>query len=147
MTSHYTWGSMTTLHDFGVVMGQYLDTFFWTLTISWSRLLACVWSGPYHRLELYYMSQLQGGKWETSCPMHCNSLLPYISSNGGNPFFNSFLLPPSSLHNSFWAIWHITRHERGLSNCGKKLSFYNMLQMVFVIASPPCCVEGTWQAL
>ena len=46
MTSHYTWGSVTTLHDFGGVFGWPLDTFFWALTISWSRLLARVWSGP-----------------------------------------------------------------------------------------------------
>jgi hypothetical protein len=42
MASQYTWGSVTTLHDFGGVIGQPLDTFFWTLTISWSRLLARV---------------------------------------------------------------------------------------------------------
>jgi hypothetical protein len=46
MTSHYTWGSVTTLHDFGGVLGWPLDTFFWALTISWSWLLARVWSGP-----------------------------------------------------------------------------------------------------
>ena len=46
MASHYTWGSVTTLHDFGGVLGRPLDTFFWALTISWSRLLARVWSGP-----------------------------------------------------------------------------------------------------
>ena len=45
-TSHYTWGSVTTLHDFKDVVGQPLDTFFGALTISWSRLLARVWSGP-----------------------------------------------------------------------------------------------------
>ena len=28
MTSHCTWGSMTTLHDFGGVLGRPLDTFF-----------------------------------------------------------------------------------------------------------------------
>ena len=33
MTSHYTWGSMTTLHDFGGVLGQHLDTFFWALVL------------------------------------------------------------------------------------------------------------------
>jgi hypothetical protein len=44
MTSHYTWGSVTT--HFGGVLRRPLDTFFWALTISWSRLLACVWSGP-----------------------------------------------------------------------------------------------------
>ena len=31
---------MTTLHDFGGVLGHPLDTFFWALTISWSQLLA-----------------------------------------------------------------------------------------------------------
>ena len=46
MASHYTWGSVTTLHDFGGVLGWPLDTFFWALTISWSQLLAHVWSGP-----------------------------------------------------------------------------------------------------
>jgi hypothetical protein len=46
-TSHYTWRSVTTLHDFGGVLGQPLDTFFWALKISLSQLLARVWSGPY----------------------------------------------------------------------------------------------------
>ena len=46
MTSHYTWGSVTTLHDFGGVLGWPFNTFFWALTMSWSRLLALVWSGP-----------------------------------------------------------------------------------------------------
>ena len=36
---------MTTLHDFGGVLGQPLDIFFWAVTISWSLLLARVWSG------------------------------------------------------------------------------------------------------
>ena len=43
MISLYTWGFVTILHNSeGVLDG----TFFWALTISWSRLLACVWSGP-----------------------------------------------------------------------------------------------------
>ena len=45
MTSHYPWGSVTTLHKFGGVWGQPLDTFSWALTISWLRLLARVLSG------------------------------------------------------------------------------------------------------
>ena len=32
------------LHDFGGVLGRPLNPFFWALTISWSRLLARVWS-------------------------------------------------------------------------------------------------------
>jgi hypothetical protein len=31
MTSHYPRGCVTTLHDFGGVLGQPLDTFFWAL--------------------------------------------------------------------------------------------------------------------
>ena len=34
MTSHYTRGSVTTLHDFGGVLGWPWDTFFWAVTIS-----------------------------------------------------------------------------------------------------------------
>ena len=37
MTSYYTWGSVTTLHDFGGVSGRILGTFFWALTMSWSQ--------------------------------------------------------------------------------------------------------------
>ena len=46
MTSHYTWGSVTTLHGFRGVLGWPLDTFIWAITISWSPLLARVWSNP-----------------------------------------------------------------------------------------------------
>ena len=46
MTSHYTWGLVTTLHNFGSVLKWPLDTSFWALIISWLRLLARVWSGP-----------------------------------------------------------------------------------------------------
>ena len=46
MASNYSWESMTTLCDFGSVLGRPLDTFIWALTISWSQLLARVWSGP-----------------------------------------------------------------------------------------------------
>ena len=43
MTSHYTWGSVAPLHDFGGALGRPLDTFFWALTISWSQLsVSCV---------------------------------------------------------------------------------------------------------
>jgi hypothetical protein len=46
MTSHYTRESVTTLYDCGGVSGQPLDTSFQALTISWSRILARVRSGP-----------------------------------------------------------------------------------------------------
>ena len=47
MTSHYTWRLVSTLHDFGSALGWHLDIFFRALTISWSRLLARMWSGPW----------------------------------------------------------------------------------------------------
>jgi hypothetical protein len=46
MSSHYTWWSVTTLHDFEGVLGRPLVTFFWALMISWSPLLVHVWSEP-----------------------------------------------------------------------------------------------------
>jgi hypothetical protein len=46
MTSNYTWGSVNILHNFGGASGRPSGTFFWALTIEWSRFLAHVWSGP-----------------------------------------------------------------------------------------------------
>ena len=46
MTSHYTRGPVTALHDFGGGLGRPWNTFFWALTISWSLLLPRVWSDP-----------------------------------------------------------------------------------------------------
>jgi hypothetical protein len=53
--THYTWGSVTTLHDFGGVLGWPLDTsFFWALTIPRSRALgSCVkWPSNLANLSL-----------------------------------------------------------------------------------------------
>ena len=56
MTSHYTWRPVTTLHDdFRGVLGRPLDTFFWALTIPWSRLLVRVWSGPELTRHITYL--------------------------------------------------------------------------------------------
>ena len=54
---------MTTLHDFGGVLGRPLDTFFWALTIPWSRFvcevaLIVLTSGP-----LAKVCQGQRGQW------------------------------------------------------------------------------------
>ena len=51
-TSHYTWESVTSLHDLGGVLGRPLDTLFWAVTILWSRLLACVWSSLQQGINL-----------------------------------------------------------------------------------------------
>jgi hypothetical protein len=84
VTSHCTWGSVTTLHDFGGVLERPLDTFFWTLTNSWSRLLARVWSGLYcnliyNRNLLGVDSNLQlcswiGYKYHWSPPKHLRNI-------------------------------------------------------------------------
>ena len=59
MTSHYTWGSVTTLLDFGGVLGWHVDTFFWALTILRSQLLARVWSGPKIRATSHTHKELR----------------------------------------------------------------------------------------
>jgi hypothetical protein len=46
MTSLYTWESVTTVHGFGGALWRPLNTFFWALTFSWSRLSARVWKWP-----------------------------------------------------------------------------------------------------
>ena len=52
MTSHYTWGTLTTLHDFEGVLGWPLDTFFRALNfvvmalglwVKWP-LVMCLWA-------------------------------------------------------------------------------------------------------
>ena len=45
MTSHYTWGPLTTLNDFGGVLGTAFGHFLLGSHNSWSWLLARVWSG------------------------------------------------------------------------------------------------------
>jgi hypothetical protein len=66
MTSHHTWGSVATLHDFGGVLGRPLDTLFWALIISWSQLLACVWSGPTQSPQKL---EFQIGTWRRRNPI------------------------------------------------------------------------------
>ena len=78
MTSHSTRGSVTTLHNFGRVLEQPLDAFFWALTTSCSRLLASVWSGP--SLILLHPYSLPthtraGHQWMVSTNIGCNRWL------------------------------------------------------------------------
>ena len=49
---------MTTLHDLGGVLERPLDTFFWALTLSWSRLLARVRSGPYAVIGKFFLGTI-----------------------------------------------------------------------------------------
>ena len=62
MTSHYSPGSVTTLHDLGGVLGRPSDTFFWALSISWSWLLARLWSGPQICWSIVSTEDLDGFK-------------------------------------------------------------------------------------
>ena len=92
MTSHYTWGYVTTLDDFGGVLGRPLDTFLWVLTISSSRLSTRVWSG--------LKSQLNWGQSEQSQPLRAWRL-------GLSTWHGSQVLSPKydmdCLHdNTFW---------------------------------------------
>jgi hypothetical protein len=59
--THYTWGSMTTLHDFGGVLGWPLDTsFFWALTIPRSRALGSCVKWPSNSAKLTFLVSLGG---------------------------------------------------------------------------------------
>jgi hypothetical protein len=68
MTSHCTWGSVTTLHDFGGVLGQPLNNFFWALKIPWSQLLAHVWSGPQPLPEVPFLKGERKRGWHRRGP-------------------------------------------------------------------------------
>ena len=71
MASHYTWGSVTTLHDFGGDLGRPLDTLFWALTLSWSRLLARVWNGP--EMQRLHEVKVKVLSFSSSEQSSCNS--------------------------------------------------------------------------
>ena len=50
ITSHYTWGPVTTLHDVGGELGWPLDTFLLgSQILTVTALGLCVWSGPNYR--------------------------------------------------------------------------------------------------
>jgi hypothetical protein len=68
MTSHYTWGSVSTLHDFGGVLGQPLDTFFvgshnfmvtalglCEATLLWAKEITLLLSKMLQRIELFLL--------------------------------------------------------------------------------------------
>ena len=44
--SHYTWGHVTTLHDFRGVLGRPLNTFFWLSQFQGHGSCVCVCNGP-----------------------------------------------------------------------------------------------------
>ena len=114
MTSHYTWVSVTTLHDFGGVLGWPLDTFIWALTMSWSRLLARVWSSskiwtqnrPYcvvwHRLIVYYK-----GIWSPTRCLGNHLVYKGLKDNRSAP--SSYLLV---IIQAAWKILQIKRKRR-----------------------------------
>ena len=76
MTAHSTWGSVTTVHDVGGVLGRPLHTFFWAPTISWSRLLARVWSGP---VDLELSDDLMEIDEAQLCKLGARSLLQDVT--------------------------------------------------------------------
>jgi hypothetical protein len=53
-----------------VVLGRPSDTFFWALTISWSRLLAHVWSGPPKALQQIWCRLPYSHKEKTNSRKH-----------------------------------------------------------------------------
>jgi hypothetical protein len=82
MTSQYTWGSVTTPHEFGSALRRPWHTFFWALTVSCSRLLARVWSDPYIHLAFTYLLcrslKRSGNRTWTAPPFSTNERLKLI---------------------------------------------------------------------
>ena len=100
MTSHYSWGSVIAIHDFGGVLGQPLDTFFWALTIPWSGLLGHVWSGPKYRKWCSLLEASVDPGFETPSSLSTPeastfpssthlSTCPRFAQNKANPKLNS----------------------------------------------------------
>ena len=86
MTSHYTRGPVTALHDVGGVLGRPLDTFVWALTISWSRLLACVCSGPYLMGGIKLFVELMHVWWTSKGEVFMYAARPPNSSGNKDKF-------------------------------------------------------------
>ena len=102
MTSHYTWGFVTTLHDFGGVLGRPLDTFFWALTSSWSQLLARVWSGPNMAYISHMLSQMPHSTKESNEISEHGELAAWFQSLRNNQIlkFQTWGKPPTMLEES-----------------------------------------------
>ena len=105
MASQYTWGPVTTLHDFGGVLGGPLDTFFWALTNSWSRLLARVWSGPYNHW------QEEKEDWSRIAIMYCTLVLVSVQiaqvSGFGRLLCSTSKIHPFTTSTGFFSVWPV----------------------------------------
>jgi hypothetical protein len=77
VTALGSWGSVATLHNVGGELGWPLDTFFWAITISWSRLLAHVWSGP--STHTPFVCRLWAGKPFPGHPHGPNNHLSHLN--------------------------------------------------------------------
>ena len=115
MTSHYTWGSVTTLHDFGGVLGRPLDTFFWALTISWSRLLAHVWIGHNHLKSQCFHVMISNTCWDLSVFFIKSRYIPQIPLKRWLIFLEVLNFNHFSFSNSIGSI--LPLHWSGLDSC------------------------------
>ena len=109
MTSHYTWGPVTTLHDVGGVLGRPLDTFSWALTIPWSRLLARVWSGPKCTHGCVRTRTLQLGARKLIAHERSTSCLFYSVHKIFRAYSIETLVFPSPIGSMLWSLGFFKR--------------------------------------
>jgi hypothetical protein len=121
MTTHYTWGSVTTLHDFGRVLGRPLDTFFWALTIWWSRLLGWMWSThviesplPLHFKHSHWWKRRGRSKFASHRAWGTNGVRMWMQ-DGCNVYMDIYMASNGSCFMVTWTIFKNNFLEVGLT--------------------------------
>ena len=136
MSSHYTWGFVTTWHDYGGVLGWPLDTFFWDLTISLSQLLARVWSGPnsliFFLLSKNKITEGQQANAKIIKNQEEEKMRPLREETGllgrETPPHNSFIVCNCNcwlVHQSIivYMLWYFCFRRRSMVGGGRNLTF------------------------
>jgi hypothetical protein len=116
MTSHYTWGSVTALHDFGGVLGRHLDTIFWALTISWSWLFTHKIESPWscHFKHSYWWKRWRRSKFTSHCTWGTNRVSTWMQ-DGCKVNMDSYMASNGSCFMVTWTIFKVHLLEVGLT--------------------------------
>ena len=118
MASHDTWGFVTTPDNFVGVLGRPMDTFYWARTISWSWLLACVWSDANTRHE----NNQQRVERNTCC--------------GAIKLTTSVLMSQQGPHDTWHLFYSEFASNMSLRNVIKKTShMYDLLEFLWPTSS------------
>ena len=98
-----------------------LWTFFWALTISWSRILACVWSGPHNQFSpsLFQIYHSQDNLLFISCFLVLSTTLNTILSvtyflelHNDIPIKCLYHNLPTNVKLIVWTLYHINNFSK-----------------------------------